>query len=671
MMINLRPEIEFTKGAPFKNGEPSWTVFDELYAKYFQVGNLEKIIICARQKFSQEDTIDFLKKKHFIDVTLDQIKAVDNFVCANNLIVNYKESFDKVNKNSQKALTYNIFKVAMKLMYLKVPLFCPEKLLISSINYVGVFFQPMFWISIFIFAIWTAFSLLDGWSVFYNTFTDYNSPVFYLLYISLLVFVKFSHELGHAFAVKRLGCNVRRIGVSFIFLWPVLYTDTSDIWRISERQKRMTVAFAGIAVEFMIAVLGALIWMNLPEGMFKSAIYLTVLTSWLTSLFININPFIKFDGYFLLIDFLNFPNLQKRAFDLLQWRIINCFFIHRLPLPESCNSIQFNLMVYALCTIVVRALMILGISGALSVYFPELISFEILVAIFIFIFLIPSAISLINKRGDILHMRKTKSLFTLLGMCGIIGVLYYNMISISSAPSILKSANIALYYAPQDSHISEISLVDGDYGNEGDLLIQTKSDELDFQTKIQNIKYSLNEWLVSAGRVNNEILKTMPIYVNLKSELEGLIRINKERVSNQSVALMKSGVVTYLDEWRENDPLKDGKLLAYTYDPNMGIVDAFVKDSQLDELTVGMDATFYPDQSTFRPVKLKLKSISEAPQRSVSDQLVSSVHGGALPSREESGSFVAENSFFKVAFSVKEEMRIIHELRGRVVWDKP
>ena len=113
--------------------------------------------------------------------------------------------------------------------------------------------------------------VLRDWQQFSSTLVDTFSWRGLAGYGIALTVVKILHELGHAFTAKRYGCRVPAMGVAFLVLWPVAYTDTNEVWRLHERGQRLAVAAAGVATELVIAVWATLAWAILPPPAITTA----------------------------------------------------------------------------------------------------------------------------------------------------------------------------------------------------------------------------------------------------------------------------------------------------------------------------------------------------------------------------------------------------------------
>jgi len=125
--------------------------------------------------------------------------------------------------------------------------------------------------------------------------------------------VKALHELGHALAVKRWGGEVHELGILFLVFVPLPYVDASAASVHPEKHRRMLVAAAGIAVELFLAALGTFVWVAAEPGLVREVAYAVMVLGGVSSVLFNGNPLLRFDGYYVLADALEIPNLASRA----------------------------------------------------------------------------------------------------------------------------------------------------------------------------------------------------------------------------------------------------------------------------------------------------------------------------------------------------------------------
>ncbi|MDH5340334.1 MAG: hypothetical protein OEW22_11200, partial [Rubrivivax sp.] len=125
--------------------------------------------------------------------------------------------------------------------------------------------------------------------------------------------VKALHELAHAFAVKHYGGEVHSVGITLLFLTPVPFVDASASAAFASKHQRALVAGAGIAVELLLAGLALAVWTVLEPGLARELATAVVLVGGVSTLFINGNPLLRFDGYHVLCDLAELPNLAQRS----------------------------------------------------------------------------------------------------------------------------------------------------------------------------------------------------------------------------------------------------------------------------------------------------------------------------------------------------------------------
>lgn len=207
--------------------------------------------------------------------------------------------------------------------------------------------------------------------LYFATASYLLTPAGFLSFFGCLVALKLGHEFAHAFSAKFKNLHVRSMGVAFILLWPILYTDVTDAWREPDRRRRAQIGSAGIRFELAVAGLALLAWSVLPDGVARSLAFYLSSASILSTLFINLNPFMRFDGYFLLMDVWGIDNLQPRAFALLRHSLRRLCLGWRGPAPE--RHPQAGLMrAYALATAAYRIVVAVAIAAAVFSFFGSI-----------------------------------------------------------------------------------------------------------------------------------------------------------------------------------------------------------------------------------------------------------------------------------------------------------
>lgn len=143
------------------------------------------------------------------------------------------------------------------------------------------------------------------------------------LLILLLVYpiVKALHELGHGYMVKAWGGEVHEMGIMLIVLMPIPYVDASAASEFRSKHRRILVGAAGILVELLLASLAVFFWLSLDQGFSRSVAYNVILIGSVSTILFNGNPLLRYDGYYVLADLLEIPNLAQRGIQYLGYLI--------------------------------------------------------------------------------------------------------------------------------------------------------------------------------------------------------------------------------------------------------------------------------------------------------------------------------------------------------------
>ena len=138
-----------------------------------------------------------------------------------------------------------------------------------------------------------------------------TGPAIFLWLIPIKLVTVFVHELGHALAVKSFGREVPRAGIGWYWLGPTAFVDTSDMW-VTDRWSRIAVNLAGIHINLVVSAVAALMSLWTGDLFWAAVLWQTALSGYWTSV-LNLNPLLEYDGYYVLADWLDMPNLRPRA----------------------------------------------------------------------------------------------------------------------------------------------------------------------------------------------------------------------------------------------------------------------------------------------------------------------------------------------------------------------
>ena len=127
------------------------------------------------------------------------------------------------------------------------------------------------------------------------------------------VVLKCLHELAHGIVCKKYGSSVRGAGIILVLFAPIAYVDVTSSWRCRSKWERMHIAVAGIYLELLVAAAALLIWSHTGQGVVNHVCLNVAIMASVTTLLFNANPLMRFDGYYVLADWLEIPNLHARG----------------------------------------------------------------------------------------------------------------------------------------------------------------------------------------------------------------------------------------------------------------------------------------------------------------------------------------------------------------------
>jgi putative peptide zinc metalloprotease protein len=203
------------------------------------------------------------------------------------------------------------------ILYMKIPVFDPDRILNWMYKYLSWIFTTTFFVLSVLFMLSAVFHVTLHFNTFYaklpayQEFFTWNSVLY--MWLSLGI-VKIIHEFGHGLSCKAFGGESHEMGILLMCLSPALYCNVTDAWTLADKWKRIIISFAGIYVELVIAAAATFVWWYTPAYPFVNnvALALMVLCSVSTVVF-NANPLMRFDGYYILADWLEIPNLREKA----------------------------------------------------------------------------------------------------------------------------------------------------------------------------------------------------------------------------------------------------------------------------------------------------------------------------------------------------------------------
>ena len=312
---SLRRDIEIIP--PGKHGRYPM-IFDPAAENYY------KLSVTAWRMLSRYDKDMSVKEfsdrlvRSGIPAEPGEILALKQFLLQNNLLTPDADTFAaEVTKRKNAKEKHLWLKVASAYLYFKLPPIHPQPVIDRIKPYVGFIGSKAFFWCLAIPAVLGYLMVLRNLPGIKAMLEASFSWAGLVKYFFAIVLLKIIHESGHMAANMRFNCRVRSIGISVIFLYPRFFSDTTDSWRLPRRQ-RLLVDAGGLLAELLCGGLAALAWCYLPPGNMQSTMFFIFAVSTASTLLVNGNPLIRFDGYYILCDILNVENLMQRSGEFIK-----------------------------------------------------------------------------------------------------------------------------------------------------------------------------------------------------------------------------------------------------------------------------------------------------------------------------------------------------------------
>ncbi len=199
-------------------------------------------------------------------------------------------------------------------MLLRLKAFDPDRLFNRLIGKVRFFFtRPFLVASAALIAVAFGTTFLHWHEIGQDVLRLYRVETFILAWFVILL-VGMAHEFAHGLTCKHFGGEVHELGFMLLYFQPALYCNVSDAWLFPEKSKRLWVTFAGAYFELFVWALATLTWRLTNPEAWPNIVALVVMATSGIKTFFNFNPLVRLDGYYLLSDYLEIPNLRRRAF---------------------------------------------------------------------------------------------------------------------------------------------------------------------------------------------------------------------------------------------------------------------------------------------------------------------------------------------------------------------
>lgn len=643
--IALRNNLSIQKAPAERGGGPGWLLHDPVAGRFYKLGEeqvayLRHLSGHSRAGFDEENP----EYKKFIQFLAENalIKCQDN------------EQRHTLQALVRAQAAKRSFKAMLaQYLSLRVPLFPCDGFLTRLLRFIRPFLGWQLIAFLGLLVISGVYMTVNQWGRFSHTFVEMVSLSGLLYFAVALMFVKVIHELAHGLVAKYYGCYVPTMGVTLLVFWPVLYTDTSTAWLLPSYRQRFMIGVAGMAAEIAVAFLALFLWHFMPPGGLRSVCFLLATTTWILSLLVNLNPLMRFDGYFLLSDWWRTDNLMPRSLALAKWYFRRAVWgIESEPNEQP----QMRMVVYGACCWLYRVVLVFGISLIVYQLVYKPLGLLLMLSLIYKSILIPTTKELKflmeSRKMIIKPVRPFITVGLLLVLLAFVLLPFRHSVTM---PAVLGPGNIQHVYAPLSGQVSYLAMP-GQIAS-GALLYDLAVPDIEHKLATFRQEQEHLQWQLTQHSIGGEYLNPRP---RIKSELIAVSEKYRQLgtvVSQKRFSAPFSGSFNPGSHWlKKGDWVEEGKLLGTLADTSYTRVTGYLSELDLSLISEAgsqpLQGSFYPDNGIDEPLPVWLESVDSVAVSRLGHPELASVFGGAIGVTEHrDGTLEPSISYFQLRFS--------------------
>lgn len=631
----LRAELQLMVGAPNADGEPAWMIHDPLLNRFIQLDVAAyETLRHYRDCTTPGELIAHVNAAGRVAIDVRSLDQLLHFIDANRLTADpSRDGWRRLAGIEAAGRRSALSSILHSYLFFRVPLCRPQAFLERTLPFVRpLSSRPALW-TFWLAGLLGLYLASRQWNEYLASFQGFFTWEGLLLSVVALALVKAAHELGHAYVATAFGCRVHTMGVAFMMMAPLLYTDVTDSWRLRDRRKRLLIDGAGILVELAIAAIAIFLWAFLPDGPLRGLAFVLSAVSMLSSLAINLNPFMRFDGYYLLSEAIGVDNLQPRAFALGRWQAREVLFGLGEPPPESLpKPLTRMLVVYAWATWIYRLVLFIGIALLVYHYFFKALGI-FLFAVEIGYFLVKPAVDEITvwyrNRHRIRRSRRT--VLTATACASALLLLLVPWSTRVEIPAVVEGAQLQPLHALRAARITGVHVAHGAEVKAGDPIVTIESPDIEQELGVLRTKLAVarlqhgRRAADSEDRANSLVLESA--MNSLAERIEGLERERREMILRAPFDGRVVEMETSIQPGRWINPREQIALVV----ANQNVVaKGYVSENDLWRIAPGVAAKFIPE-NTLRPaIDFKVAEIAASGSQAIEIADLASTNMGRI-----------------------------------------
>jgi putative peptide zinc metalloprotease protein len=673
VLPELRSDIRLLPGPTAADGSPSWTLLDPARSRYFRINWTAFHIFSNWPAATAQALIDKIHNETTCRLNTTEVLNFIKFLYSNNLTLQAGNAdFLAYYQQYSAARTAWTLRILHNYLFFRIPLVRPDPFLRSTLPLVRWCFARQTLYRLTMLALLGLYLVSRQWDVFVGSFLHFFNWQGALCYALAITLAKTLHELGHAYTAVYYGCKVPTMGVAFMALLPIPYTDVTDAWRLNSRRQRVAVGGGGILVELALAIFATLAWSFIPDGELRSAVFVLASSSWVMTLSVNSSPFMRFDGYFMLSDAWGIDNLQARAFALARWRLRRLLFATSENPPESLpKHTEQKLVVYAWLTWAYRLLLFFGIALMVYHYCFKLLGI-VLFGIEIVFFIARPIVQEMRawrtiERGSLPLLRKCCLACLPLLLTFLVLFPWQHTLRL---PALLESEQHQTFYAVEPAQLKEIAVKPGARVALDQVLFKLESPKLADEISLSEKRHELYRLRMErAATGSSEAAANRQVSIEqYATEATRLAGLNKQRDRLTIRAPFPGVIVDMQPDLKLGNWVNTANPLATLIVPQRTLVQGLAAEDQATALLVGQSGRFIPEDAFADAIDIQVTDISTINLRELDQPYLASIFGGEVAVKKDAaGKLTPTTALFSVRCAPVEPIAVSRKTRGTLV----
>lgn len=627
----LREELRLLPATPQPDGSPAWHVLDPIRNRFYRIGWLELELLSRWGLGAPEAIVRAVSAETTLAATGEDVVALADFLARNELVQPAGTPVLAGRAERQRGSWWR--RLVHQYLFFRVPLVFPRAWLERLVGRVAWAWSPAFLglsAVVGLVGLWLA---ARQWDLVVAQIAGAFDGLGPLGFVAALAVAKTLHELGHAVTATRLGVRVAHMGVAFVVMLPMLYTDTGESWKLLRSRARLRIAAAGLVTELTLAAWATLAWALLPDGALRQAMLFLATTSWVMSVAVNASPFMRFDGYFLLADALDMPNLHERAGALARARLRRSLLGLAEPDPEAFPPGAARwLVAFAVLTWLYRLVVFFGIALAVYYMFFKALG-VVLFAVEIHWFILrPIGQELRvwwRVRSAVSARRRLALLAMLAGAAAFVLVPWQTRVS---ADGWVYAVRQTAVHATQPARVEAVHVRSGDRVAEGQPLFELVAPTLDEAERRASLLADAYARQASglAGADKGGAARAQ-LARQLEAEWRREAEAQRQAIARLHLRAPFAGVVHDVDrELRPGSWVGVDVPLVWIVDPTAWRADVLVEEAAVARLAVGQTARLYPVGYATAPWRARVAAIDPTRLQALPHAMLDARHGGPV-----------------------------------------